>query len=365
MDRRRALLGMISSASSLVARSSYASDTATTSKVHKKQPPTHTRGILLFTHDIESVPWPKMASEAELTTIGVHPGGGHLKADMVPKTMAWIKSDAGQKFLRECREYGIEVEYEIHALRELLPRALFKEHPEYFRVDKRGKRSPDLNFCFHSEEALRLIAANAIAFSRVCKPTTGRYFFWLDDKPAAFCHCEKCKRYSASEQSLIYENFLLKELRKFDSEATLSHLCYLSTLPAPRPEVIKPDEGIFLEYAPIRRSYTVPYKEQKATRDGFEHLLNNLKVFPVETAQVLEYWMDVTKFSRRRRPFKKLPWRQDVFESDVAFYRSLGVNHVTSFGNGIDKYYVDHYGQPPLKQYGPGLKKHFSVKSRM
>jgi len=59
---------------------------------------------------------------------------------------------------------------------------------------------------------------------------------------------------------------------------------------------IKPTEGMFLEYAPISRRYDVPYERQQGPndRDGLPALDANLEVFPRDTAQVLEYWLDVT-----------------------------------------------------------------------
>jgi hypothetical protein len=319
-----------------------------------------TRSILLFTKDIEALDWPRLAKEAGLSTIAIHPGGGHLKATMLPDTTAWVKSEAGQKFLRDCERNGIHVEYELHALRELLPRSLFETHPEYFRVDQNGNRTPDLNLCVHSQEALDVVARNAIAFSRECKPTTSRYFFWLDDGAGGPCHCEQCREYSASEQALLYENYLLAKLRRFDSRATLSHLCYNPTLDAPRPDKVRPAEGVFLEFAPIYRQYDKVYRHQWGSTNGAQHLIANLEVFPRDTAQVLEYWMDISMASQWKRPFKELPWNQQVFEGDLEYYRSIGIRHVASFGNGADRDYLNRYGMPPVMEYGSGLIRNFS-----
>jgi hypothetical protein len=41
-------------------------------------------------------------------------------------------------------------------------------------------------------------------------------------------------------------------------------------------------------------------------------------VFPAGTAQVLEYWLDVSRFSQWKRPAVRLPWRRDVLEADLA-----------------------------------------------
>lgn len=313
--------------------------------------PLMTRGINLYQEDIGTVAqWPQTAKDAGLTTIAIHPGGGH-KGNTVQNCIDFIQSDKGQQFLKDCERLGLEVEYELHAMKELLPRSLFEKHPEMFRMDKKGKRQRSDNLCVHSEKALEVVCANAIKIGNILKPTTGRYFYWIDDA-RDMCRCDKCHEYSDSEQALILENRILKALRTIDKNTTLAHLAYANTIMPP--EKIKPDAGIFLEFAPIHRQLDKSLKDQKGS-DSLQTLKENLAVFPVETAQVLEYWLDVSMASKWKRPFVKLPWYPKVFTADVATYSSLGIKHITSFGCGIDKYYYDTHGEPPIKEYGNGL----------
>jgi hypothetical protein len=44
----------------------------------------------------------------------------------------FIGSPAGREFLAKCARLGLEVEYELHAMRELLPRVLFATEPGLF-----------------------------------------------------------------------------------------------------------------------------------------------------------------------------------------------------------------------------------------
>lgn len=231
-------------------------------------------------------------------------------------------------------------------MKELLPRSLFEKHPEMFRMDKKGKRQRNDNLCVHSEKALEVVCANAIKIGNVLKPTTGRYFYWIDDAR------DKCHEYSDSEQALILENRILKALRTIDKNATLAHLAYSNTIMPS--EKIKPDASMFLEFAPIHHQLDKPLKDQKGSH-SLQTLKGNLAVFPVETAQVLEYWLDVSMASKWKRPFVKLLWYPKVFTADVVTYSSLGIKHITSLGCGIDKYYYDTHGEPPIKEYGNGL----------
>ena len=84
----------------------------------------------------------------------------------------------------------------------------------------------------------------------------------------------------------------------------------------------------------------------------------NLAWFGSEDAEVLEYWLDVSLFSSWKRDAKKkLPWKRDVFLEDIAAYADRGIRHVTSFAAYMDADYVKQYGEPPLDEYGEGLRR--------
>jgi hypothetical protein len=302
--------------------------------------------VVLVPEDLTLADWPERAKAAGLTTLGIH----HQNSPQA--VIDWTGTDAGQRFLGSCRKLGLEVEFELHAMKELLPRSLYAKHPEFFRREEKGDRNPDANCCAHSRGALEVIAERAVAIARTLRPTTGRFFFWGDDgKP--WCSCPQCKGLIPSEQALLVENQIVRALRGIDPRATLAHLAYTNTLSPPKQ--VKPEPGIFLEYAPIQRRYDIPYKQQTAPGqpDALTALDANLKVFPADTAQVLEYWLDVSRFSGWKRPAVKLPWRRDVLEADLATYASRGIRHITSFAVYVDAEYRRRYGEPEfIREYG-------------
>jgi hypothetical protein len=300
------------------------------------------RGVVLSTHDLETVDWPKLAHENGINTIGTH---------ITPEQVAaFIHSEKGEKFLADCKKYGIHVEHQLHAMGDLLPRDLFAEDSTLFRMNEAGRRVNDYNLCVHSQKALDKVAEKALYYTRLLPATNHRYYYWIDDGQPMCC-CPECAKYSDSEQALIIENRIIKELRKYDPEAKLSHLAYHNTMSAPRR--VKPEEGIFLQYAPIHRTWDKPIDVKH-----LQELKDNLTVFPVETAEVLEYWIDVSIFSKWKKPAVKLPWNREVFESDLNTYASLGIRYITSFAVYIDDVYIDTYQDLRfLKEYGAGLKK--------
>ena len=310
-----------------------------------------TRGVVLIPADLSLADWPERAAKAGLTTIALHHG------DSPQKVVEFIQSPSGKRFLKECERLRLNVEYELHAMRELLPRSLFASEPAAFRMNEKGVRTPDANLCINSSHALEIVASNAVTLARQLKPATGRFFFWGDDG-APWCRCTKCCDLSDSDQALVMENTLIRELRRtVDPKAQLAHLAYANTLAAPTR--IRPEPGVFLEFAPINRRYDLPYEQQKSpeAKDALLSLESNLRVFPADTAQVLEYWLDVSRFSKWQRPAVQLPLRADLVSADARAYANLGIRHITTFAVWIDADYVKRFGEPAaIQEYGRALQ---------
>ncbi|MHB9079052.1 MAG: DUF4838 domain-containing protein [Pirellulaceae bacterium] len=310
-----------------------------------------TRGVVLYPFDLTLTDWPARVAQAGLNTIGLHAA---RRLDVLVK---FVQSDTGQKFLEQCGQLGVHVEYELHAMGDLLSREYFGQDETMFRQDAGGQRNADFNCCPSHPRALELIAEAAVEFGRLLRPTTHRYFYWPDDG-REWCHCDKCRGLCSSEQALLVEHAMLRALRKHvDPEAAICHIAYGPTLEPPKQ--VQPEPGVFLEFAPIRRRHDRPFEQQTdlPAVDRIEMLDGNLEVFPRETAQVLEYWLDVSRLSGWKRPVVKLPWYQDVLIADLASYRRRGIRHITSFACFIDAEYLKLHGDPQaaLADYGQTL----------
>ena len=314
-----------------------------------------TRGIVLVVRDLSTLDWPGRAKRAGLTTIATH---------IFPhEVVTFVQTSEGRTFLEGCRKLGIQVEHELHAMSDLLPRSLFDKDPAMFPMNEQGDRVRAFNLCIHSENAVRLVCENAVKYARLLRPTTGRYFYWIDDGQP-MCRCGKCRGLSDSDQALVLENRMLAALREADPRATLAHLAYARTLPPPR--AVKPSPGVFLEVAPISRRYDRPLSDRQARPPaGPSHgelldLLDaNLEVFGRQGAQALEYWLDLSRFSGwRRENVRKLPWNAEVFADDVGTYAKRGIRHLTSFGAWLDGDYVKRFGEPPVDEYGAAMRWH-------
>lgn len=314
-----------------------------------------TRGAVLVVRDMTTYDWPALAKRAGLTTLATHIRPAEIAA--------FVQTEAGQRFLDGCRRHGIAVEHELHAMGDLLPRALFDKAPAMFRMNENGQRVRDFNLCVHSASALEVVAENAVRYTRALRSTTGRYFYWIDDN-RPMCRCPKCRELSESDQALLLENHVLRAIRRADERATLAHLAYGTTLEAPK--LVKPEPGIFLEYAPIERRYDTPFslREAQAGRRDLPHgrmldaLDANLAWFGRDGAQALEYWLDVSRFSRwKRAKTVEIPWRDDVFRDDLAAYARRGIRHVTTFAAWVDADYAKRWGVAPVEAYGERLRR--------
>lgn len=304
------------------------------------------RGVVITPDDLSWTDWPERAARAGLNTIALHPSPSVVSE--------FLATERGQRFLAQCRAFGLDVEYELHAMAELLPRSLFEKNPELFRMDEKGDRLPDANLCVSSSRALDIVAEEAVEIARILRPTTGRYFYWGDDGPP-WCRCAQCRGLSDSDQALLMENRILAALKKADPRASLAHLAYHNTI-AP-PGRIAPQPGIFLEFAPIRRRHDVPMDaDVDENRRDLGHLDANLAVFRRDTAQVLEYWIDASLFSDWKRPCVKIPWSKEVFCDDLDVYGGRGIRNATSFAVYVDAEYLRVHGEPPIDEYGRLLR---------
>jgi hypothetical protein len=135
---------------------------------------------------------------------------------------------------------------------------------------------------------------------------------------------------------------VLKGLRRYDPQATQSYLAYFDTLEAPKS--IPPQEGIFLEFAPIER-WT-----QGATHE-FDAVPALIEYFGADTAKVLEYWVDNSLFSKWKKPPVKCVLDKAGMKRDLKFYRAAGFKDMTSFGLYLGRDYTELHGEFSIKEY--------------
>lgn len=287
--------------------------------------------------------WVRRVLEGGIGLLGLHPN----PKDSSPEGIAaWYREEKNLRLLESLRQAGVAIEWEVHALSWLLPRALFGTHPEYFRMNEEGQRTPDHNLCCSCEDALETLRQNAAVLAALMPSDTHRYHFWLDDVSRCRCCCPRCADLTAADQALTVYNAILEGIRRTDPQARQCYLAYhdANTVPVS----VTPAEGLYLEYAPFLRDHRRPLADPDCPQNAAEikSLPALLDRFGTRDAQALDYWLDNSLFSGWTKPPKEFHMAQDVLRQDAAYYRKLGFGWITTFACYLGKEYTDLYPEP-------------------
>ena len=316
--------------------------------------PFHRRGIIVHPEEL-TLDWLDWMREAKLNTLGLHPVGGVQAHKTLQQAIDEHYLSAGTALRAEANARGIEVEYEAHAMAGLLPRHLFQREPGWFRENRSGERTADFNLCPSNSEALAYVTGRAAVLAALLDTGVSRYFFWLDDVTDCACHCPDCRQLSPSDQQLRTVNAMLTGLRRYNRSAKLCYIAYHDAMDVPRK--VQPLDGVFLEYAPIKRDFHRPINDMDSPENVSEarSLRELVAFFGAQDARVLDYWMDNSLYSNWTKPPRLFTLDEEVMKRDAAFYASLGFECVTSFGCYLGPDYRRLYGRPPILRYGEVL----------
>ena len=256
------------------------------------------RGILVHPEELDEI-WLDDIRRAGINVLGLHPVGGANADQSLADAIERHRTTEFQALLEKARGMGIQVEYEAHALRYLLPSTLFSEHPDWFRMDETGERKTDFNMCASNEEALEYLSERAAELTQTLDTGSNRHFWWADDVKNRICQCPACKGLTPSDQLMRITNAIHDTMRP--------------------PEKVMPDEGIFLEYAPIQRDSHRPISDAECEENvrETEGLQELIAFFGKENSQVLEYWVDNSRFSGWKKSPKYMELDEAVMRQDV------------------------------------------------
>jgi hypothetical protein len=180
------------------------------------------------------------------------------------------------------------------------------------------------------------------------------FFLWPADKPLELRESNQAGNLSLPDAVLMFTNEMLKAIRTLRPDARMSFLAYWSTWKAP--ETIRPLSGVFLELAPIFRCFSHAIPDPVCLINSKEILPvieDILKVFDPAEAHVLGYWLDASLFGRGRYKALsgRLPQIGSIIKQDLKYYKSRGINNISTFAVGIDRGYLSMYASPTIFQY--------------
>lgn len=307
-------------------------------------------GLIILNNEIHDK-WFDWIDGTTINTVGIHPRGGANAVTSLNETVAFVQSEEGKAFLEKLKSRGYEIEYEYHALSWMLKRESEPVKQSWWRIDDSGNPVNDHNMCVSNEEALDYVEQRAYELASVLVPTNGKYYMWMDDIVNKKCFCEQCKDLTTSDQSLLVANRMLKGIRRFNKDATLCYLAYKDSLDIPKK--IEPDNGIFLEFAPMERDYhtSICDPDNEVNRMHVKKMQDLLSFFGKKDSAVLEYWIDNSFYSDFKKPAKKFTFDPEIAKRDIAFYQSQGFEKITTFAGYFDLEYVAMHGEPPVRDY--------------
>lgn len=316
------------------------------------------RGVVILYEDLCDS-WIEWAKQARLTTFGVHKITHPNTEASLNSLLTDLEKPNGRRHIEMLEDAGITVEYELHALSWLLPRARFEKDPDLYRMNEDGVRTNDKGFCPSNPTALDIITENSYKLASVLHQNSSRYFWWPDDVTKGVCHCSRCRErdLNASNAAMLFANAVAKGVSAYDSKATEAYLAYSDANDIP---MIAPEHNAFLEFAPMTREHKKPISDPTEERSvAYLKLLEGLlKIFSAKDAHILEYWMDNALYSNFKRPPVKVPFLADIAEQDIQTYTSYGIPNVKTFASFIGDEYISLHGTPPIKEYGDILAKY-------
>jgi hypothetical protein len=220
----------------------------------------------------------------------------------------------------ELQKRGMTLELGGHEMPGFIPRRLFREHPDWFRLSS-GVRTNDYNFCPSSREAMEHLKERTRQYVRAM-PEADVYNAWADDTAedaTTWCSCEQCRQYSPSDQNLLAMNAMAQAVRDCKPAAKIVHIAYHETI-AP-PVKVEPDPGIVMMWAPRERCYAHALNDPNCAknRQHARWLENLLRVFDPAQAEVFEYYPDQYVFNHM------MPALADTISGDLQYYHSLGI----------------------------------------
>jgi len=278
--------------------------------VVEERPDWARRGITYYPYEFdEPADWVDFAAKTRLNTILFH----------APAPDWWERER--EMLNPELERRGIHIDFGGHFMPGLLPRSLFAEHPDWFRMEN-GERRADYNLCPSSPEALAMIAQGAAEIVRR-NPEPEVFSIWPDDLGGGgWCHCEKCAELSASDQSLTAMNAMARAMREVRPDARVVFLAYQDTVQPPTR--VQPEPGVVLLWAPRERCYVHGLNDPSCPRNvaHARALEGLLRVFDPAETEVFEYYLDQILYQ------DIVPTLPQTLQADLAYYRSLGIKVV-------------------------------------
>ena len=221
----------------------------------------------------------------------------------------------------EFEKRGIQHWHGGHLIPSLMPRELFAEHPDYFRMDPTGKRMANGNFCPSNGKALDLVAENAVKFVEK-NPGTKNLEVWGEDVwDGSWCYCPECSRMTVQDQYLTACNAIARAVKNAGYTIDIDAIAYHDSVD---PDVtVQPEPNLKLMWAPRERSYGHALNDMRSERNQWyaECFEKWAAIFGPKNMDLFEYYNDNILF--RTFPVSC----PHLIAQDVQYYTDIGLDN--------------------------------------
>jgi len=217
---------------------------------------------------------------------------------------------------------GIDLEYGGHVIPLLLPRELYREHPDYFPAAADGARTDLGNLCTSNAAALTTASANAVQYVRDYPEMRAVHIWGADLWHGGWCRCADCATLSVQDQSLRVCNSVAQGLDEAGVARPVCYLAYHDTIDAELS--VHPDRNVVVEFAPRERCYGHAINDAACTTNQrYAAALQRYVELFDGRVRIFEYYGDAILYFGCAAPIS------DVIAADMDYYARLGVPGIT------------------------------------
>ena len=251
-----------------------------------------------------------------------------------------------ERLTPELQKRGITIEvgghgYENFLNAEMENGKLFELHPEWFGMDKDGKRSTNKRFvfCTSNQDAVHYLQNNVINYLKT-HPEIEIFDFWPPDVEQ-WCNCPECSKTSPEQRHFELVNQMAKALKEQLPKVKLECLAYSKYVTPP--EGVTLDPSVLLDFCPITQNYQTQFYEKENAKN-------------IMYDESLRKWLnkfkgDISIYSY----YRKYRWNSlpNVFphyiQNELKYFRKIGVKGISIYSEPGDwfaygpNYYVLGY----------------------
>ncbi len=222
------------------------------------------------------------------------------------------------ELLPEFQKRAIDVEYGGHVMPLLLPRDLYREHPEYFPQAPDGQRTDHGNLCTSNAAALAAAGASAVQYVRDYPEMSALHIWGADLWHGGWCRCSACAPISVQDQNLRVCNAVARGLAEAGVARPVCYLAYHDTID---PDVsLHPDPNVVAEFAPRERCYGHALNDPAChTNRRYAAALEGYVDRFDGRVRLFEYYGDAILFFGCTVPLA------EVIAADLEYFQRLGI----------------------------------------